>query len=80
MYKAIFIDIDGTLRNDNKEISKRTKEMIKDIVNLGILVIICSGRPYKTTIEISKYKKYYIYVTSEKLLKSKKSYDILYVK
>ena len=54
LYKAIFIDIDGTLRNDNKEISKRTKEMIKDIVNLGILVIICSGRPYKTTIEISK--------------------------
>ena len=54
MYKAIFIDIDGTLRDDNKEISKRTKEMIKDIAGLGILVIICSGRPYKATVEISK--------------------------
>ena len=54
MYKAIFIDIDGTLRDDNKKISKRTKEAIKNIVDLGILVVICSGRPYKTTIEISK--------------------------
>lgn len=54
MYKAIFIDIDGTLRDDNKQISKRTKEAIKNIVDLGILVVICSGRPYKTTVEISK--------------------------
>ena len=54
MYKAIFIDIDGTLRTDEKVITKRTKEAIKKIVDLGIFVIICSGRPRKSTIQVSQ--------------------------
>ena len=54
LYKAIFIDIDGTLRNDLGEISDVTKNTIKKVVEKGIKVIICSGRPYKATIEISK--------------------------
>lgn len=29
MYKAIFIDIDGTLRNSNKKITKNTINAIK---------------------------------------------------
>lgn len=29
MYKAIFIDIDGTLRDNNENISYKTMEMIK---------------------------------------------------
>ena len=32
MYKIIFIDIDGTLRNDKKEITNRTKVAIHKIV------------------------------------------------
>lgn len=54
MYKAIFIDIDGTLRNDDREITYKTKEAIKNIREKGILVILCSGRPIITTKEISK--------------------------
>ena len=54
MYKGIFIDIDGTLRNDFKEISNRTKEAIRKIVEQGIVVAICSGRPISTTVEVSK--------------------------
>ena len=54
MYKAIFIDIDGTLKNDQKEITNRTKEAIRKVGELGILVIICSGRPTETTTEVSK--------------------------
>ena len=54
MYKAIFIDIDGTLRNDDREITYKTKEAIKNVREKGILVILCSGRPIKTTKEISK--------------------------
>lgn len=54
MYKAIFIDIDGTLRNDFGEISNRTKEAIKNAVKSGIKVIICSGRPIRSTVEVSK--------------------------
>lgn len=54
MYKIIFIDIDGTLRNDNKEITDRTKEAINKIVRKGIKVVICSGRRTQYTEEVSK--------------------------
>ena len=54
MYKIIFIDIDGTLRNDKKEITNRTKEAIQQIVEKGIQVVICSGRRRKYTEEVSK--------------------------
>ena len=54
MYKIIFIDIDGTLRNDKKEITSRTKEAIQRIVEKGIQVVICSGRRRKYTEEVSK--------------------------
>lgn len=54
MYKAIFIDIDGTLRDDNENISERTIKAIKNITQKGILVVLCSGRPIKYTENISR--------------------------
>ena len=54
MYKAIFIDIDGTLRDNNRNISNITIETIKKVTKKGILVILCSGRPRKYTEDISK--------------------------
>lgn len=42
--KIIFIDIDGTLTNSNKEVSDKTKEVIKQIEEKGIKVILCTGR------------------------------------
>lgn len=54
MYKAIFIDIDGTLRNNKRQISKRTIEAIKKVIEKGILVVLCSGRPIKYTENVSK--------------------------
>lgn len=54
MYKAIFIDIDGTLRNNKRELSKRTIEAIKKVTEKGILVVLCSGRPIKYTEDLSR--------------------------
>lgn len=54
MYKAIFIDIDGTLRDSKEHISNKTIEMIKKVTEKGILVILCSGRPRKYTEDISR--------------------------
>ncbi len=54
MYKAIFIDIDGTLRNDQKDITERTISSIKNICSLGIYAILCTGRPRFYTEPISK--------------------------
>ena len=73
MYKAIFIDIDGTLKNDIGEISNRTKEAIKNIVETGIKVVICSGRPIKSAIQVSKMS-----LASEYIITSNGAYGYNY--
>ena len=45
MYKIIFSDLDGTLRNSNREVSQRTKDDIQKLMDMGVGVILCSGRP-----------------------------------
>ena len=40
MIKAIFIGIDGTLRDSNKNLSQKTIDTIKNISKKGILVIL----------------------------------------
>lgn len=42
--KIVFIDIDGTLVNDDKVISSATRDSIKRIVDKGIYVVLVSGR------------------------------------
>lgn len=45
MKKAIFIDVDGTLRNDDKEVTARTLEALNKVRQLGYETILCTGRP-----------------------------------
>jgi len=45
MEKVIFIDVDGTLRNDDREITKRTIKSVQDIKLAGYEPIIATGRP-----------------------------------
>ena len=54
MYKVIFIDIDGTLRNSKRELTNRTISAIKKVIQKGILVVLCSGRPQKFTEDVSR--------------------------
>lgn len=44
-YKAIVIDLDGTLTNDAKEITPRVKETLLAAQERGVKVILASGRP-----------------------------------
>lgn len=44
MYKLIAIDIDGTLLNSNGELTEKTKEIIKRVVNKKVKVVLTSGR------------------------------------
>ena len=53
-YKMIFIDIDGTLVNDEKQVSQRTIDIIKKLKEKGITTVLTSGRPYKSIEEYSK--------------------------
>ncbi|TXH23087.1 MAG: HAD family phosphatase [Chitinophagaceae bacterium] len=45
MYKAVFIDMDGTLLEDYCTISKASQKIIKYLLDLGIYVIPVSARP-----------------------------------
>ena len=52
--KIIFIDLDGTLLNNKHEISTRSIETIKKLVEKGIYVILCSGRSTSDIIQKSQ--------------------------
>jgi len=45
-YKLICIDVDGTLLNSKHKITKRTKEVILQAHQLGVHIVICTGRMY----------------------------------
>lgn len=52
--KAVFLDIDGTLANSNRQISDINKLPIKRMKEKGIFVVLCSGRSNKDVCEYSK--------------------------
>lgn len=54
MYKVIFSDIDGTLRNERRTITERTKDDIRKLKKKGIEVILCSGRSRSEVERISR--------------------------
>lgn len=46
MYKLICIDMDGTLLDENKEVSSENKKVISKAYNDGISIAIATGRSY----------------------------------
>ena len=52
--KMIFIDIDGTLYNTEKQVTEYTKNILNIVKDKGIYVVLCSGRSNKDVCEISK--------------------------
>lgn len=44
MYKAILLDIDGTLTNDKKEITPRTRDALLRAQDKGVVLVLASGR------------------------------------
>lgn len=45
-YKLICIDVDGTLLNSKHRITNRTKDMILKAHELGVHIVISTGRMY----------------------------------
>lgn len=44
-YKLLVLDIDGTLLNDEGEISKRTYAALMKVQQMGVRIVLASGRP-----------------------------------
>lgn len=80
MYKAIFIDIDGTLRDNKENVSERTILAIKNLTQKGILVILCSGRPQKYVEDISRqcYASNYIIASNGGIIYDYETDKIIY--
>ena len=43
--KLVAIDIDGTLLNEKREVTKEVKEAIAAAVAKGVSIVLCTGRP-----------------------------------
>ena len=52
--KAIALDIDGTLTNDEKRVTPRTREALLDAQRAGIRVILASGRPTRGLMALAR--------------------------
>ncbi|MCI5773083.1 MAG: HAD-IIB family hydrolase [Erysipelotrichaceae bacterium] len=65
-YKVIVVDMDGTLLNSCKEISKKNREVLINIQKKGIKVALASGRPLdhlmedSLKIELDNYQGYLV--------------------
>jgi Cof subfamily protein (haloacid dehalogenase superfamily) len=55
--RAIVLDIDGTLLNDQKEISPRTRDSLLRAQEAGVKVVLASGRPISAMERFSKELK-----------------------
>lgn len=44
-YKLLVLDVDGTLLNDKKEISPRTQAALLKVQQMGLHIVLASGRP-----------------------------------
>lgn len=53
-YKLLVLDVDGTLLNDEREISKRTLAALLKVQQMGVRIVLASGRPTYGLMPIAK--------------------------
>ncbi|HWR22052.1 MAG TPA: Cof-type HAD-IIB family hydrolase [Feifaniaceae bacterium] len=44
-YRVLALDLDGTLTNEKKEVTPRTKEAVRRAIHAGVAVVLATGRP-----------------------------------
>ncbi len=44
-YKLLVLDLDGTLTNDDKQVTPKTREALQQIQDTGVIIVLASGRP-----------------------------------
>lgn len=52
-YKLLVLDVDGTLLNENNEISPRTQAALLKVQQMGVHIVLASGRPTGGVIPIA---------------------------
>ena len=73
-YKLIALDLDGTLKNSNNEISLKTKEALMKAQEMGCHLVLASGRPTPglrhdaATLELDKHEGYLLSYNGARVL------------
>lgn len=81
--KVLFLDLDGTLTNDEKKVTPKTLEALKKIMEEGHIVALASGRPtpgiFKVaeTLELEKYGGYVLSFNGGKVI-NWKTKEVIY--
>ena len=52
--KIVFIDMDGTLRDNSGKISNETMKSISKLNKLGIQIVLTTGRALRYTVNVAK--------------------------
>lgn len=60
-YKMLVLDVDGTLLNDEKMISKRTLHALRKVQQMGVQIMLASGRPTYGLLPLAKQLELGIY-------------------
>lgn len=53
-YKLLVLDVDGTLLNDKKEITPRTLAALLKVQQMGVHIVLASGRPTNGVLPLAK--------------------------
>lgn len=53
-YKLLVLDIDGTLTNDQKEITPRTRNALLQVQHMGVQIVLASGRPTQGIVPLAE--------------------------
>lgn len=75
--KLLVLDIDGTLTNSKKEITKKTKQKLLDIQKMGHIVMLASGRPtpgmvrYAKELKLAEYGGYLLSYNGARIMDCK---------
>ena len=56
--KILFLDLDGTLLNDRKEITAGNRRAIREALDRGHRIVITSGRPLKSSLAQARQSLY----------------------
>ena len=82
-YKLIVLDLDGTLTNNKKEITPHTRETLIKAQEMGIKVVLASGRPtygvapIAEKLELEKYEGYILSYNGGEII-DWKTRDLMY--
>ena len=84
-YKLLVLDLDGTLTNSKKEITRHTKETLIKAQEAGLKVVLASGRPtygvapLANELELQKYEGYILAYNGGEIIRCAKENDFAIV-